>query len=254
MLKIRDLSVSIQDEEASVEILKDIHLSLSDHALYVITGPNGGGKSSLAKAIMGIMPADKGQIFLNEEDITSKSMSERAQMGIGYAFQQPPRFKGMTVSELLEIASGGDSYDKKCSLLYDVGLCPQDYLDREVDTSLSGGELKRIEIATLLARKLTLAIYDEPEAGIDLWSFTRLTETFKNIHEKYNTTIVLISHQERILSLADDIILIADGKVKEQGSKDLIWPMIMDEVACTCGASCGEGSEHSADCYRSQIA
>ena len=254
MLEIKNLSMTIQGEAGPVGILDDISLTLNDHNLYVITGPNGGGKSSLAKAIMGIMPTTTGSIALDGLDITGLNTSERARAGIGYAFQQPPRFKGMTVSELLTIAAGQDHYDRKCSLLFDVGLCPQDYLDREVDSSLSGGELKRIEIATLLARKLKIAIYDEPEAGIDLWSFARLTETFRNIHEKYDTTIILISHQERILSLADDIILIADGKVKEQGSKDLIWPMIMDEVACTCGANCAEGSEHSADCYRSKTA
>ncbi len=254
MLEINNLTLTVQGDTKPFTILDDISLTMKDHALYVITGPNGGGKSTLAKAIMGIMPATSGSIVLDGQDITGMTTSERAQAGIGYAFQQPPRFKGMTIQELLTIAAGEYHFDRLCSLLYDVGLCPQDYLEREMDASLSGGELKRIEIATLLARKPKIAIYDEPEAGIDLWSFSRLTETFRNIHQKFDTTIVLISHQERILSLADEIILIADGKIKEKGSKDLIWPMIMDEVACTCGANCAEGSEHSADCYRSKTA
>ncbi len=254
MLEIQNLSINVTGDNGPVEILKNINLTLDDHALYVITGPNGGGKSSLAKAIMGIMPTTSGIIRLDGQDISALNMSQRAKAGIGYAFQQPPRFKGMTVSELLDIAAGGDYPEKKFSLLYDVGLCPQDYIDREVDTSLSGGELKRIEIATLLARNLKFAIYDEPEAGIDLWSFARLTDTFKSIHEKYSTTLILISHQERILSLADEIILVADGVIQEKGPREALWNMIMAEVAYSCQGSCVEGSDHLADCNRSQIA
>lgn len=250
MLELKDISLIVEGEKGSVEILKNINLTLDIHKLYVLTGPNGGGKSSLAKVIMGIYQPTSGQILLNGEDITSYGITERAKLGIGYAFQQPPRFKGLTVRELLKLAGCDESPPKGCSYLYEVGLCPQDYMDREVDASLSGGELKRIEIATLLARELKLAVYDEPEAGIDLWSFGRLTETFRNIHNKLETTILIISHQERILSLADEIILVVDGSIKEKGSKETIWPLIMDDAGCTCPTNCNEGDEVNAGCYR----
>ncbi len=246
MLELKNVSFSIEGDHGTVEILKNVDLNLEEHKLYVITGPNGGGKSSLAKVLMGIYKPTGGQIFLRGEDITERTIGERAKMGMGYAFQHPPRFKGITVSELLELAG---NKEKSCNLLYDVGLCPQDYLNREVDGSLSGGELKRIEIATLLARELQVAVFDEPEAGIDLWSFSKLQETFKIMHEKYPTTIVIISHQERILSLADEIILIADGTVKQQGSKDEMWPLLLGDVSCTC-RSCSEGGKQHVECYR----
>ncbi|MDD2553320.1 MAG: ATP-binding cassette domain-containing protein [Desulfotomaculaceae bacterium] len=240
MLEIKDLSVSLEGRNGPVEILRNINLTLEDHLLYVFTGPNGGGKSTLAKAIMGIYPAAAGKILLNGQDITSLSITERACLGVGYAFQQPPRFKGLTVGKMLEIACGKNRTCEDCNYLYSVGLCPQDYIGREVDTSLSGGEVKRIEIATLLARDLKVAIYDEPEAGIDLWSFSRLIETFNNLHEQYDTTIILISHQERIINLADEIILVADGGIKEKGRKEEVWPLIMQDATCTCRGDCNE--------------
>lgn len=240
MLEIKDLSVSLEGKNGTVEILKNINLKLEDHLLYVFTGPNGGGKSTLAKAIMGIYPAASGKILLNGQDITSLNITERARLGVGYSFQQPPRFKGLTVGKILEIACGKERTCEDCNYLYSVGLCPQDYIGREIDSSLSGGEVKRVEIATLLARNLKVAIYDEPEAGIDLWSFSRLIETFNNLHQQYDTTIILISHQERIINLADEIILVADGGIKHKGKKEEIWPLIMTDSTCTCSANCGE--------------
>lgn len=249
MLELRDVSLNIETEKGSIQILKDINLTLQEKHFYVITGPNGGGKSSLAKVIMGIYQPSGGQIIFNGQDITSLGVTERARLGIGYAFQQPPRFKGLTVEKLLQLSAGNKDSLKGCAQLYDVGLCPQDYINREVDVSLSGGELKRIEIATLLVRNLRVAIYDEPEAGIDLWSFSKLTETFRELHRKYANTMIIISHQERILQLADEIILIAGGEISRQGGKDVIWPLIMDEVSCKCAAGC-VGGEKIADCYR----
>lgn len=243
MLELRDISLTIDTEKGPVNILNNINLVLEDRRLYVFTGPNGGGKSSLAKIIMGIYQPTDGRVILNGEDITGLDITQRARMGIGYAFQQPPRFKGMTVGELLQIASGKEQYLKECNCLYDVGLCPQSYLERELDASLSGGERKRIEIATLLARKLRLAVFDEPEAGIDLWSFGRLTETFQNVHEKYDTTLVIISHQERILNLADEVILLAGGSILRKGPKEDILPEIMSDQRCNCGVDCLERAD-----------
>ncbi len=250
MLEIKDLSLTVEGDKGPVQILKNINLSLERNKLYVFTGPNGGGKSSLAKVIMGIYQPTGGQILLDGQEITNMTVYERARLGLGYAFQQPPRFKGITVSQLLQLAAGTDKSIKGCGYLADVGLCAHDYLDREIDASLSGGELKRIEIATLLARELKVAMYDEPEAGIDLWSFSKLTETFQNVHKKYDTTLVIISHQERILNLADEIILVADGTIKEHGKKDNMWPLIMNDIGCTYFDNCAERDENSADCYR----
>lgn len=250
LLEIKNLYLTLEGDKGPVEILKDINIVFKERLLYVFTGPNGGGKSSLAKVIMGIYKPTSGKIIYNGEDITELGVTERARLGIGYAFQQPPRFKGLTVGELLQLAVGKDKVMREFSLLYDVGLCPQDYLEREVDISLSGGELKRIEIASLLARELKIAVYDEPEAGIDLWSFSRLTETFQNYHRMHDTTIVLISHQERILSLADEIILVADGMIKQQGSRDVIWPLIMEDAGCNCRDACSEGNEEIVECHR----
>jgi len=238
------------DGISNADILKGINFTFESNKLYVITGPNGGGKSSLARVLMGIYKPKCGSLLFDGRDITDFDITQRANIGIGYAFQQPPRFKGITVRELLKISAGSfaDKTDM-CRLLHDVGLCSQDYLDREVNSSLSGGELKRIEIATVMARKLKLAVFDEPEAGIDLWSFQKLSEAFKNMHQKNDTTIILISHQERILSLADKIIVIADGKIKEVASKDKIMAdisTITDD--CMCGEDCGKGVDKNVEC------
>ncbi len=248
MLDIQGLSLEVQGEK-EVEILKDIDLNLLDKKLYTVTGPNGGGKSSLAKIIMGIYKPTSGKILLDGQDITDMPISERARLGIGYAFQHPPRFKGIKVKELLQMSAlNNPEKVNLCDLLYDVGLCARNYLNRDVDASLSGGEMKRIEIATVLARSLKLAVFDEPEAGIDLWSFQKLAETFSNIHTKYNTTIVIISHQERILELSDEIILMANGKVQEKDDKDEILKKILASESCLCSANCGRGTGKNAQC------
>lgn len=235
MLDIKNLSVTVSDEAGTVEILKNISLTVEDQKLVAITGPNGGGKTTLARAIMGLMPASSGSILWNGSELTECSVTERARLGVSYGFQQPPRFKGMKVKDLLGIAAGKElGHDEACSYLTKVGLCARDYLDRDVDASLSGGEVKRIEIATVLARKCPLMIFDEPEAGIDLWSFARLTETFSEIHEKKEATILIISHQERILRLADEIILVANGEVQTRGPMEEIYPQIMDDTVSGC--------------------
>ncbi|HBN6134798.1 TPA: ATP-binding cassette domain-containing protein, partial [Clostridioides difficile] len=219
MLEIKNLSFNVESNSEELGIINDVSLSFEKGKLIVITGPNGGGKSTIAKLIMGIEKATSGQIILDGEDITNLSITERAKKGIGYAFQQPPRIKGMTVENLLTLAHGKPlSTDVCCQYLTDVGLCSKDYLNREVDNSLSGGEMKRIEIATLFARDLKVSIFDEPEAGIDLWSFGKLNESFKKIHEESDQTIIIISHQERILELADEIIVLQDGSVKSHGT------------------------------------
>ncbi|MCH4183896.1 MAG: ATP-binding cassette domain-containing protein [Eggerthellaceae bacterium] len=231
MLEIKNLVFEVPVKEGSKKtkrIIDNISLNIEDNCLNVITGPNGGGKSTLAKLIMGIEQPTSGQIVFNGVDITHMGCSDRAKMGIGYAFQQPPRFKGIRVKKLLEIAAGKRLPMFTCNqYLSQVGLCSASYLNREVDKSLSGGEIKRIEIATILARNPQLALYDEPEAGIDLWSFDRLTETFKAIHEKRdNHSIVIISHQERIINLADQIILLKDGHIEDQGTAQEIIPKL----------------------------
>lgn len=235
MLEIKNLSFNVESNNEELGIINDVSLSFERGKLIVITGPNGGGKSTIAKLIMGIEKATSGQIILDGEDITNLSITERAKKGIGYAFQQPPRIKGMTVENLLTLAHGKPlSTDVCCQYLTDVGLCSKDYLNREVDNSLSGGEMKRIEIATLFARDLKVSIFDEPEAGIDLWSFGKLNESFKKIHEESNQTIIIISHQERILELADEIIVLQDGSVKSHGTKEAILPEIMCRVNSSC--------------------
>ena len=218
-----------------VHILNDITMTIADNQFTVITGPNGGGKSTLAKIIMGIEKPTSGQILFDGEDITELSVDERAKRKIGYAFQQPPRFKGMSVRHLLSLAHGKDlDEDVCCSYLSDVGLCSKDYLDRDVDASLSGGEVKRIEIATILARDLKLSIFDEPEAGIDLWSFAKLVETFQHLQAQSKQSIILISHQERIMQLADEIIIIENGRMKTRGTREAILPSLMNEFE-PCG-------------------
>lgn len=230
MLELQNLvfEVPSPDGNGQKRIIDDLSLTIPDDKFTVITGPNGGGKSTLAKLIMGIEKPTSGKILFNGNDITDKSITERANLGIGYGFQQPARFKGMKVKKLLDIAAGKKLPMLACNeYLAKVGLCSASYLTREVDKSLSGGEVKRIEIATILARDPMLAIYDEPEAGIDLWSFDRLTETFRDIHEaRDGRSIVIISHQERIIQLADEVILLRDGSIDSVGTPDELMPSL----------------------------
>ena len=235
MLTLKNLSLTAADAQGRADIVKNVSLDVEDGKFLVITGPNGGGKTTLAKLIMGLAAPTGGQILLDGEDITGLSITDRAKRGISYSFQQPPRFKGMKVSDLLTIAAGKAlSHDEACSYLTQVGLCARDYLNRDVDTSLSGGEVKRIEIATLLAKNSRLMIFDEPEAGIDLWSFARLTETFRELHEKGGRTILIISHQERIIRLADEIILIANGEIAGRGTADELYPKLLSQTVAGC--------------------
>ena len=231
MLKLQDIVFEVPLAEGSREtkrIIDGISLTIDTDKFVVITGPNGGGKSTLAKLIMGIEKPTSGKIIFKGQDITNASITERARMGVGYGFQQPARFKGMKVKKLLELAAGKRLPMLACNeYLSEVGLCSANYLTREVDKSLSGGELKRIEIATVLAANPDLAIYDEPEAGIDLWSFDRLTQTFKQLYKQENgKSIIIISHQERIIELADEIICLRAGKIESQGSVEEILPQL----------------------------
>ena len=236
MLELKNISFSVTTPEGRNDIIKDISLTVEDGKLLVLTGPNGGGKTTLAKIIMGLVTPTSGQILWNGEDVTNLSITERARKGISYGFQQPPRFKGIKVRDLLSIASGKRILPKTeaCSYLTQVGLCANDYLDRDVDTSLSGGEVKRIEIASILARNSQLMIFDEPEAGIDLWSFARLTETFEQIHNSGTATMIIISHQERIISLADEVIVVGDGNIRHRGSAADILPQILADTLGGC--------------------
>lgn len=212
-------------------ILKNINMKINNERMVVITGPNGSGKSTLAKVIMGIEKPDSGKIIFDGEDITELNITERAQKGIGFAFQQPVRFKGLTVRDLIEISSGNTmKICDACDVLADVGLCAQEYLNREINNGLSGGELKRIEIAMLAAKKSKLTIFDEPEAGIDLWSFNNLISVFEKMHDDIKGSIVIISHQERILNIADEIVLVKDGKIEKYGNRDEILPQIFSKV------------------------
>ena len=240
MLELQNIKWKVSD---GTEIIKNINLEIPSRKLVVITGPNGGGKTSLAKLIAGLEEPTSGNIILDGEDITSLDITERANKGISYAFQQPVRFKGITVRDLLELAAGKKIEEKEiCSLLGKVGLCTHDYIDREVNSSLSGGEIKRIEIATVLARNTKLTIFDEPEAGIDLWSFNELIDAFVEIKENYAGTLLIISHQERILNIADEIVVIANGVVKNIGKKEEILPTLL-EVSNT-GDCCLNGGNN----------
>ena len=229
MLELKNLSFEVAEEVSQKEIVRDISLSVGEHRFVVITGPNGSGKSTLAKLIAGIEKPTSGQIYFEGADITDKSITERAKLGIAFAFQQPVRFKGLEVLDLLRIASGRQmSASDACEYLSEVGLCARDYIRREVNASLSGGELKRIEIASVLARGAGLSVFDEPEAGIDLWSFQNLIRVFERMQEKNKGgSIIVISHQERILDIADEIIVIAEGRVADRGTRDEILPGLL---------------------------
>ncbi len=228
MLELKNVSFGVQDDGGTKEIIKNVSFTVEDGSFTVVTGPNGGGKSTLAKLIMGIEKPDSGQIILDGQDVTPLGITERAKLGISFALQQPVRFKGIHVIDLLRLASGRElTVSAACEYLSAVGLCARDYIDREVNASLSGGELKRIEIATVLARNTKVSVFDEPEAGIDLWSFQSLIKVCENMQESTHGSIVIISHQERILNIADRIIVIANGSVERQGSRDEILPQLL---------------------------
>ena len=225
MLELKNISMDIPGEK---EIHKNVSLTVKDGQFIVITGPNGGGKSTLAKVIAGIYQPSSGSIFFDGKDITQMDITERAKAGISFAFQQPVRFKGITVRDIIELAAGGKlSEDQLCNYLRDVGLCAKDYIDREINDSLSGGEIKRIEIAMVMARKTRLTIFDEPEAGIDLWSFNNLIDVFKKLRREIQGSIIIISHQERILNIADEIVVLADGEITAHGPRDEILPTLL---------------------------
>ncbi len=232
MLELKNVSYRVKDELGEKQILKNINLTL-DERFVAFTGPNGGGKSTLAKVIAGIIQPTEGSIYFDGEDITALSVTERAKLGVSYAFQQPVRFKGLTVRDLINIAAGKPlKVSDACAYLSEVGMCARDYIDREVNASLSGGELKRIEIATILARSTKLSIFDEPEAGIDLWSFGNLIKVFEKMHEKTQGNILIISHQERILNIADKIVVIANGEVSDVGEKTDVLPKLLAADSC----------------------
>ena len=228
MLELKNICFEAPDEDGGVkQILKNVNLTV-DERMVVITGPNGSGKSTLARVIAGIVKPTSGQVILDGEDITDLDITERANKGVSFAFQQPVRFKGITVFDLITIASGKKlTVAQACNYLSEVGLCARDYVNREVNASLSGGELKRIEIATMLARSTKLTLFDEPEAGIDLWSFKNLIQVFEKMHEDIHGSILIISHQERILETADKIVVLADGEIRATGTKDEIMPELM---------------------------
>ena len=234
MLELKNVSYFRDNKQ----ILDNISLKIDNSKLVAITGPNGSGKSTLAKIIMGILKPDSGSILFDGKDITTMGITDRAKLGIGFAFQQPVKFKGLTVRDLIELSSGNTiNVSEACNYLSDVGLCAKDYLNREVSNSLSGGELKRIEIAMLAAKKSKLTVFDEPEAGIDLWSFQNLIRVFEHMRETTNGSILIISHQERILEIADKIVLLADGKVSKIGTKDEILPELMKSADVNRGCN-----------------
>ncbi len=236
MLDVRNLTYEVIENGEKITIVKDINFTVEDGEMLVITGPNGGGKSTVAKLLMGVLATSNGEILLDGKDITGMSLDERANAGIGYAFQQPPAFKGMTIRRLLNLAAGEDLPEHVCcGLLSSVGMCAGEYLDREVDATLSGGERKRVEIATVLAKNHKLCIFDEPEAGIDLWSFSMLVDEFERIHREKKETLLLISHQEKIIRMADRILVIREGKVDACGSAEDILPGLFGEgQECAC--------------------
>ncbi len=228
MLELKNLSYEIGTNSDKKGILKNINLTIDEKQFVVITGPNGGGKSTLAKLIAGIIVPTSGQILFDGVDITEMGITDRAKLGISFAFQQPVRFKGIKVKDLITLASNDEiSFSKACEYLSEVGLCARDYCERDVDGSLSGGEIKRIEIATVMARNTKLSVFDEPEAGIDLWSFGNLIKIFEKIHKEHEKSIIIISHQERILNIADEIIVLKDGEIAGKGKKEEILPELL---------------------------
>ena len=232
---MENLAFSVNENGTKQNILSDVSFDVNDGEMLVITGPNGGGKSTLAKVLMGIEKADSGRVILDGEDITDYDIDERAKAGIGFAFQQPPRFKGMTVDRLISLAAGEQKTEAECcKLLSRVGLCAQEYVKRQVDNTLSGGEMKRLEIATVLARPHKLCIFDEPEAGIDLWSFSMLIQQFEEIKKDDKQSLILISHQERIMQMADRVMVIEDGKVAGLGKREDILPQLMKQGPSCC--------------------
>ena len=234
MLQLKNVSFSAENEDGVKEILKDITMDI-DNGFLAITGPNGGGKSTLAKVIAGIIKPTSGKILLDGENITDLSITDRAERGISFAFQQPVRFKGITVNDLIRLAAGKDiTMSEACDYLSQVGLCARDYINREVNSSLSGGELKRIEIATVLARGTKVSLFDEPEAGIDLWSFGNLINVFEKMHETLGGSIIIISHQERILNIADKVAVLEHGKLKSYGNRDDILPELLGRTNAVC--------------------
>lgn len=234
MLELQDICFQVNEDSKEIGILRHVNLKIED-SFVAITGPNGGGKSTLAKVIAGIIRPTSGKILLNGEDITELSITDRAKKGISFAFQQPVRFKGLTVLDLINLAYGEVlSLNKACHYLSEVGLCAKDYINREVNASLSGGELKRIEIAMIMARGTKLSIFDEPEAGIDLWSFNNLIRVFENMREKIHGSIMIISHQERILNIADQIVVLADGEIRAQGTKEEVLPELLNASSGAC--------------------
>ena len=236
MLELQHICYDVEQDGEDKGILRDIDLTI-DERFVAITGPNGGGKSTLAKIIAGIYTPTSGRILLDGEDIAGLDITQRAHRGVSFAFQQPVRFKGLTVKDLITLASGKNiGVPEACNYLSEVGLCAKDYIDREVDGSLSGGELKRIEIAMIMARGTKLSVFDEPEAGIDLWSFSNLIQVFEHLHEKINGSILIISHQERILNIADRIIVLADGQVRSDGGREEILPQLLGEAPSVCSA------------------
>lgn len=247
MLELQNISFRVDSEEGVKEIIDDVSFKVDDGKFVVITGPNGGGKSTLARLIMGIEKPSSGRILFNGQDITELGVTERANLGISFALQQPVRFKGIHVIDLLRLAAKKKlSVSEACEYLSAVGLCAREYINREVNASLSGGELKRIEIATVLARGTLLSVFDEPEAGIDLWSFQSLIRVFENMQEEIHGSILIISHQERILQIADEVIVIAAGCVKQQGKRDEVLPALLrNATPTTCNRLTEKGERHA---------
>lgn len=240
MLELQNVTYTVTENNIEKNIIDHMDLVIPDGKFVVITGPNGGGKSTLAKTIMGINHISSGRLLFDGEDITAKNITERAKLGISFAFQQPVHFKGIKVIDLLRLATGKNiSKDSACEYLSKVGLCAKEYINREVNNSLSGGELKRIEIATVLARGTKFSIFDEPEAGIDIWSFQNLIQVFENIRKTVQGTVLIISHQERILNIADEIVVIENGKVAKQGAKSDILPELLG-TASAVNAACSK--------------